>query len=296
MSRIALIGTGGMGQGIGASLLRAGLDLTVCNRTPARAQSLVGLGAAWASTPREAAEGAAFIISMVGDENDSRELWLGPDGVLAGRPAADAIAVECTTLSPAWVKELAKALEGYGLGFIDCPVTGGRQGAAEGALTLLVGAENPLLERARPVLEAFSSRIVHFGPVGAGSAYKLAVNLMVGVQTVALAEALLLTEAHGLDRDQVVAALSSGAAASPVVKAYAGRMAARDHAQVAAFSARWMSKDLSYALRTARALGMPMPTLAAAAETFERAVSGAKAEKDVVYVIEALRPGAGGTA
>jgi 3-hydroxyisobutyrate dehydrogenase len=293
MTRVALIGTGGMGQGIAASLLQAGFDLTVCNRSPAKAQPLVDLGAAWSATPRQAAQDADYILSIVGDDRDSQAVWLGADGVLAGRPADGAVAVECTTLSLAWVNRLAERLSAAGLGFIDCPVTGGRQGAAQGALTLLVGAEDPVLARARPLLAAFGNRILHFGPVGAGTAYKLAVNLMVGVQTVALAEALLLTEQQGLDPAQVVEALTAGAAASPVVKAYAGRMASADHAQVVAFSARWMAKDLRYALQMAAGLDLPTPTLAAASQVFETALTLTPAEKDVVYVIEALRPPAG---
>ena len=293
MTRVALIGTGGMGTGIATSLLKAGYDLTVCNRTSAKTQPLVDLGAAATATPREAAQDVDFVISVVGDDRDSREVWLGADGVVAGRPATGAIAVECTTLSLAWVTKLAERLATAGLGFIDCPVTGGRQGAAQGMLTLLVGADHPVLARARPLLGAFSSQILHFGRPGAGTAYKLAANLMVGVQTVALAEALLLAEKQGLDPAQVVEALTASAAASPVVKAYAGRMAAGEHAQVVAFSARWMGKDLRYALQMATDLGLLTPTLAAASRVFERALARAQTDKDVVYVIEALRPRGG---
>ena len=277
-----------MGQGMAGRLLAAGHDLLVCNRTPEKAQSLVAAGASWAATPREAAAGADLIVSMVGDDDDSRAVWLGPDGVLAGRPEPGTIAVECTTLSLAWVRKLSSRLTAAGLGYIDCPVTGGRPGASAGTLTLLVGADPVVLQRARPVLDAMSSRIEHFGPPGAGTAYKLTVNLMVGVQAAALAEGLRLAEEYGLDRQQVVEAFGRGAAASPVVKSYAPRMAAREYAQVQGFSLRWMAKDLRYAMEMARDLGQETPVLAAAEDLFEIALCGTRTEKDIVFVIEAL--------
>ncbi len=289
MTQIAFIGTGGMGFGMAATLLRAGYDLVVCNRNPAKAAPLVEDGAKLAKTPREAATGADFIISVVGDDEASRAVWMGKDGVLAGHPKTGAVAIECTTLSLAWGSELADVLAAAGLAYIDCPITGGRQGAATGALTLLVGAEARVLERARPVLEALSKEIIHFGPPGAGTAYKLTVNTMVGVQAVALAEGLLMAERYGLHMDQVVHGLTSGAVASPVVKAYAAKMVSGDHDEVVNFSAHWMQKDLAYALQMAAELDQATPTLKAAEKILAAAVEKAREEKNVTYLIEALR-------
>jgi 3-hydroxyisobutyrate dehydrogenase len=289
MTQIAFIGTGGMGLGMAATLLRAGYDLVVCNRTPAKAAPLVDAGATLAGTPREAAADADFIISMVGDDEASRAVWLGEEGVLAGRPKTDAVAIECTTLSLAWGRELAEQLAAAGLAYVDCPVTGGRQGAATGALTLLVGAADAVLVRVRPVLESMSKEIVHFGPPGAGTAYKLTVNMMVGVQAVALAEGLLMAERYGLSMDQVIHGLSSGAVASPVVKAYAARMVSGDHDEVVNFSAHWMQKDLAYALQMAAEVDQATPTLRAAEEVLAAAVAKAETEKNITYLIEVLR-------
>ena len=289
MSKIAFIGTGGMGQGMARCLLAAGHDLTVCNRTQSRAQPLVDAGARLAFTPRQAAQGADLIIAMVGDDGDSRDVWLGADGVLSGHPQEGALAIESTTLSFDWVLELAEAARAAGLAFIDSPVTGGRGGAEQGTLTLLVGARDADLERARPVMETYSRSILHFGPVGAGTAYKLVVNMLVGVQAAALAEGLLLAEQVGLDMDQVVEALSGGAVASPVVKAYAPAMAAGDHEAVAHFLARWMHKDMSYALRLAAEMGQAVPTSAVATQVFQMLLSRGLAGSDVTAVIETLR-------
>jgi 3-hydroxyisobutyrate dehydrogenase len=286
---IAFIGTGGMGQGMARCLLEAGYALTVCNRTVAKAQPLVDTGAALAITPREAATGAGVIISMVGDDRDSREVWLGTDGVLAGRPKRHAIAIESSTLSFEWVRELAEAVTAAGLSFIDSPVTGGRRGAVDGTLTLLVGAQEADLARARPVMDAYSQEIVHFGPVGAGTAYKLMVNSMVGVQAVALAEGLLLAEKTGLDMAQVIRALAGGAAASPIVKAYAERMVSGDHDEVTNFLARWMHKDMAYALTLAAEMGQSMPTSAVATQVFQMMQARRLADKNVTAVIETLR-------
>ena len=289
MTKIAFIGTGGMGQGMAASLLRADYDLVVCNRTPSKAAPLVAAGATLAATPRDAAANADYIISVVGDDSASKEVWLGKGGVLAGRPKQNAIAIECTTLSLGWVKELEARVTAAGLAYVDCPITGGRQGAATGALTLLVGTEGRVLERARPVLDALSKEIVHFGPPGAGTAYKLTVNMMVGVQAVALAEGLLMAEKYGLDMGKVVHGLTSGAVASPVVKAYAAKMISGDHKEVVNFSAHWMHKDLTYALQMAAQVGQSTPTLTAAEQILALAVARAQEEKNVTYLIEALR-------
>jgi 3-hydroxyisobutyrate dehydrogenase len=139
-ARIALIGTGGMGQGMARRLLRVGHDLTVCNRSPDKARPLVEAGAALAATPAQAAAAADVIISMVGDDDHSRQVCLGPAGVLAGQPRLGALVIESTTLSLGWVHHLSRLLPAAGLRFIDNPVTGGREAAEEGTLTLLVGA------------------------------------------------------------------------------------------------------------------------------------------------------------
>jgi len=288
-TKIAFIGTGGMGQGMARNLLDAGYDLTVCNRTIAKAQPLVDAGAALALTPRQAATGADFIISMVGDDCASREVWLGANGVLAGRPKYNATAIESSTLSFEWVRELGEALTAAGLSFIDSPVTGGRRGAENGTLTLLLGAKEADLARARPVMDTYSQEIVHFGLPGAGTAYKLIVNLMVGVQTVALAEGLLLADKFGLDMVQVIQGLTSGAVASPIVKAYAERMVSGDHDEVTNFLARWMHKDMAYALRLATATGQPVPASAVATQVFQMAQAKGLIDKNVTAVIEALR-------
>ncbi len=288
MTKVALIGLGIMGAGMAHNLLKAGYDLTVYNRTSAKAQPLVDAGATLAGTPRAAATGADVIIAIVGNDDSSKAIWLGENGVLAGQLKPNAIAVESTTLSLGWVKTLAQAIDQAGLRFIDSPVTGGRGGAEGGTLTLLVGAEEATLTETRPILDAYSQRIIHFGPPGAGTAYKLVVNLMAAVQTTALAEGIALAEKAGLNLEQVAEALGSGAVASPIVQGNAARMVAGDHDFVN-FSAKWIHKDAAYSLQMANEVGQAVPLSAVAAQVYQMALSQGLGEKNMSAVIEALR-------
>ena len=288
MTKIAFLGTGIMGAGMARNLIDAGLDVTVWNRTQAKAEPLAAAGATLAETPAQAVADADIIIAIVGDDRSSRQVWLGQDGVLAGRFKPNAIAVECTTLSLQWVEELHQILTDAGLRFIDCPVTGGRGGAEAGTLTLLIGADDDVLADARPVLDVFSSRIIHFGAPGKGTAFKLLYNLMGSVHMVALAEGLCLAEKAGLDMAQVVEGLTTGYTGSPGVKAYAQPMADSDHDEVN-FSARWMYKDAAYALKMADEIGQAMPMSSVGAQLYQLALSRGLGGKNLSVVIEALR-------
>ncbi len=289
MKKIAFLGTGIMGAGMVHNLLKAGYDVTVYNRTIAKTQPLVDAGASGAMSPAEAVTGADIIIAIVGDDHSSREIWLGENGVLTGTPKQSAIAIESTTLSLEWVLELRQILTSHhNLSFIDSPVTGGRKGAENGTLTLLVGAEEETLAEARPVMETYSHEIIRFGQVGAGTAYKLVVNLIVAAQATALAEGLLLAQKSGLDMAQVIQGLTNGAVASRIVKAYAENMVNGNHDQIN-FSARWLHKDATYALKLAKEMEQAMPMSAVAAQIYQMALDKGMADKNASAVIEALR-------
>src|SRR5262245_24601294 len=167
-----------MGLGMANRLLEAGHDLRVYNRTGSKAAPPERAGAKLCRTPREACTDAAAVFSMTADDTSSRAIWSGPDGVLAAQFAPRAFAIECSTLSYNWVMELAAQARARNLRYVDSPVTGLPDAAAAGELTLLVGADAADLESARPIPSAISNRILHLGAVGAGTAYKLIVNLM----------------------------------------------------------------------------------------------------------------------
>ncbi len=278
-----------MGSGMAGRLLAAGHDLVVANRTPGRAARLVAAGAAEAPTPAEAATGADAIIVMVSDDEASRQVWLGPDGVLAGRPADGAFAIECSTLSRDWVLELAAVAGGRGLRYLDAPVTGLPDSAAAGRLTLLVGAAEADLAAARPFLEPLAERLLHFGPVGAGTAYKLIVNLVGAVQIAGIAEGLVLAERAGLDLEQVLAALTGGQAASPQVVRNGGRMVAGDHDRDIQFAGRLRHKDTAYALRLARQLGVAAPYGELALDGLAELLATGRGELNESSIIEVAR-------
>jgi 3-hydroxyisobutyrate dehydrogenase len=258
MSRIAFVGLGRMGHAMAGRLLDAGHEVTVFNRTADRAESLVARGARGSHSPGEAVDRAEAVFVMVSDDEASRSVWLGPDGVLAADVAPAAFAIECSTLSHDWVLELASAAQGHGMRFLDCPVTGLPDAAAAGRLTLLIGGSPADVDAAGHLLRPLSAERLHFGPVGAGTAYKLIVNLMGAVQIAAAAEGMALAERAGLDLDQVAGAIASGQAASPQVVRNSRRMAEGDHADVV-FSGRLRRKDADYGLRLAEKLGLGAP-------------------------------------
>jgi 3-hydroxyisobutyrate dehydrogenase len=211
------------------------------------------------ATPREACEGVDAVMAMVADDEASRAIWRGSDGVLAASLAPQALAIECSTLSYEWVRELAAEAARRDLRYIDSPVTGLPDDAAAGALTLLVGADPPHLEAARPLLSAVSKRILRFGEVGAGTAYKLIINMMGAVQIASLAEGLAIAERAGLDLAVVAEAIATGQAASPQVVRHAGRMIQNDHDREVVFTPALRLKDVNYALQFARGLGVGSP-------------------------------------
>jgi 3-hydroxyisobutyrate dehydrogenase len=192
VTTVAFIGLGNMGRGMANRLLRAGHDVRVYNRTGSKAADLQRAGAKLCRTPREACTDAEAVFAMTADDVSSRAVWSGPDGVLAARLAARAFAIECSTLSYNWVMELASQARALNLRYVDAPVTGLPDAAAAGELTLLVGADTADLESARPILNAISNRILHFGAVGSGTAYKLIVNLLGAAQIASLAEGMAL--------------------------------------------------------------------------------------------------------
>jgi 3-hydroxyisobutyrate dehydrogenase len=257
--RVGFIGLGMMGAGMAGRLLAAGHQVSVYNRTASKASALVALGARLACSPADACRGVDAVFSMVSDDAASRGVWLGEEGVLSAGLAPGVLAVECSTLSYEWVMELARTVIGRGLRYIDCPVTGLPASAAEGSLTLLVGAEEADLADARGLLEVISNRILHFGTVGTGTAYKLIINMIGAVQIAAAAEGMALAQRAGLDLNVVVDAVSTGQAASPQVARNVRRMAAADHDSNVVFTSALRLKDVEYALRLVQGLHMTAP-------------------------------------
>jgi 3-hydroxyisobutyrate dehydrogenase len=293
--RIAFLGLGKMGSGMAARLMAAGHSLTVFNRTAARAAPLAKLGARIADSPRDAAQKADVIIGMTADDDSSRAMWLGEQGALAADNSPDALAIECSTLSHDWVMELAQRVRERGFRYVDAPVTGLPDAAATGTLTLLVGADAADLDAARPTFAPLAARVLHFGPVGQGTVYKLMVNLMGAVQIASAAEGLVLAERAGLDLRLVADAIGSGQAASPQVVRNVRRFVAGDHTGNVNFTPALRLKDIDYALRLANKSGVDCAFGKVAAEVYRKLCAQGFGDDNESRVIDAVRGGKSGS-
>jgi 3-hydroxyisobutyrate dehydrogenase len=283
MQRVAILGLGIMGGGMAANWLAKGFEVSVWNRTAARAQALAGKGAKLAASPRDAAQGADFIFAMVSDDDASRSVWLGPDGALAGAKSG-AIGVESSTLTPDWIRELGHHAHAKGCGFLDAPVGGSRPAADAGELRFFVGGEPQTYEAARPALAAVGSRMDLLGPLGAGATWKLINNQLGAGQMAALAEALEVARKAGFKDEQISELILGGPAASPMIKLKLPRMLARDF-EPADFALNLMLKDARYAAALAQSLGAPAGMIEGAVKAFARADAKGLGAKDIAAVV-----------
>jgi 3-hydroxyisobutyrate dehydrogenase len=284
--RIAFLGLGAMGAPMAKNLVAAGHDLTVWNRSAARTEGFTALGARVAATPAAAAREAEVIITMLADPPAVAAVLTGPDGVLAtARPGA--VLVDMSTVRPEDSRRFAALAAEKGLGWLDSPVSGSVGAAESGQLIALVGGEAADLERARPALSAMCKEIHHLGPAGAGSTVKLAFNLMVGVQVLALAEAAHLAAAGGFDRQKFLALAAGSVIGSPIVKLKAPAMAAEDFTP--AFALKLMKKDMALAVQEGSQLGVPLPTAAAALQSYVAGVGAGLGDLDFAAIYRVLQ-------
>jgi 3-hydroxyisobutyrate dehydrogenase len=289
MSKVAFIGLGNMGSAMAARLLTAGHELNIYNRTASRGTTLARLGANLCATPREVCIGVDAVVSMVADDRASRSVWLDPDGVLASDLPDGAFAIECSTLSHDWVTELASQATARGLRYIDAPVTGLPESAAAGELTLLVGADPGNLSAARELLAAFSNRIIHFGAVGTGTAYKLMINMLGAVQIASAAECMAIAERVGLDLHVVADAIATGQAASPQVIRNTRRMADGNHSRDIVFTPQLRLKDVRYGLQLAQNFKIGAPFAALAGREFAALCELASEQSNESRIFEIAR-------
>jgi len=289
MALVAFIGLGRMGTGMARRLLDCGHRLQVFNRTASRADDLVAHGAVRCSSPREACGGADAVVSMVADDRASRAVWYGSAGALRAQFSPGAFAIECSTLSYDWVLELSAAAAGQGLRYLDAPVTGLPDSAATGGLTLLMGADPENLAAAQPLLASFSKSILHFGPVGTGTAYKLLVNLLGAVQIASAAETMAIAEKVGLDLGMVADALAAGQAASPQVVRNTRRIADEHHDRDIVFTPQLRLKDVDYGLALARKFSIGSPFGRLAGDMFRRLCASDTGQVNESKIIDVAR-------
>ena len=261
MAKVAFIGLGVMGYPMAGHLrVKGGHEVTVYNRTSAKAQAWAAqFGGRAVATPREAALGQDVVFACVGNDDDLRQVTIGPDGAFAGM-AAGAIFVDHTTASADVARELHAAACAAGFGFIDAPVSGGQAGAENGVLTVMCGGDAPVYAQAEPVIAAFARACRLMGPSGAGQLTKMVNQICIGGLVQALAEGVHFAKAAGLDVEAVIEVISKGAAQSWQME---NRYRTMNEGKFDfGFAVDWMRKDLSICLEEARRNGAQLPVTA----------------------------------
>jgi 3-hydroxyisobutyrate dehydrogenase-like beta-hydroxyacid dehydrogenase len=287
--RVAFLGLGIMGYPMAANLARAGFELTVWNRTRARADEFASaLGARIAGTPADAASGADVVITMVPDGPQVEEVLFGAVGAAERLDEGD-VAIDMSTISPEVSVRIGERLRAAGVGFLDAPVSGSRPKAEDGTLTIMAGGEAADFERAKPVLEAMGQLVVHVGPQGHGSLVKLINNTLAAINAAALSEALALARTAGLDTDALREVVAASSGASTMLDLKAGPMLERDYEPL--FKLEHMLKDVRHFLGETRRLGTPNRFATDAERLYARSESRGLGGSDFAAVMEAVEEG-----
>jgi len=259
--KVAFLGLGVMGYPMAGHLAKAGHEVTVYNRTTAKAdQWAAEFGGQVATTPKDAAVGQDIVFACVGNDDDLRSITLGEQGAFAGM-SEGALFVDHTTASAEVARELDATAKSLHVGFMDAPVSGGQQGAENGALTVMVGGNQVHFDRAAPVIDAFARACTLMGEVGAGQLTKMVNQICIAGLVEALSEGLSFARAAGLDAHKVVDVISKGAAQSWQMENRYKTMLADEFEH--GFAVDWMRKDLSICLAEARKNGSALPITAA---------------------------------
>ena len=283
--RIAFLGMGIMGSRMARNLRKAGFDVTVWNRTRSRAQEV---GEPVADTPRDAAENADVVITMVVDSPAVEAVLFGDDDDGAAAALHEgALVVDMSTIAPSAVKRIADRLGESGVGFVDAPVTGSKPRAEDGTLTIMAGGSPEDFARAKPLFEAMGQLIVHCGPSGHGQMVKLLNNALAATNAAALAQAIDAAERYGLDTDRMLEVMGAGSAKSTMLDLKARPMIERDYDPL--FKLEHMLKDVRHCLTEAEALGQPLNLVRDAEAMYAEAARDGLGDQDFAAVAEVAR-------
>jgi 3-hydroxyisobutyrate dehydrogenase len=281
---IGFVGLGHMGGAMAIRLLAAGYPVSGTQPTRHGAEPLLAAGLCWADTPRTVAESAQVVVTSIPDDDALNEVASGPDGILAGlNPGA--IWVEMSTVSPQASRDLAERVAAAGSTLLDAPVSGSVPQVRAGTLTIMVGGPEESYARVEPILRHLGTP-THIGGNGQGLAVKLAINISLAVQMLALAEGLLLADRSGVDRKLALQLMTGSAIGSPMLKARAPLVL--DLPDEAWFDIRLMHKDLELALDAAHRLAIPLPTADRADEILTIAHQLGYDRRDIAALFEVL--------
>lgn len=286
--KVAFIGTGVMGSAMAARLMGGGVGLTVFNRTRAKAQPLLDRGARWADSPAEAARDAEVVFLCLRDSQDSREVVLGPAGVVksAGRGS---VVIDHSTIAPAVAREIGHELAARGIEFLDAPVSGGDVGAKAGTLSIMAGGNEMTLRRVEPLLRLMGKSVVHTGAVGTGQLTKLVNQVLAAVTNLAVCEALTLAKKTGLNPEATIEAIGNGAGGSWQLSNLGPRMIRGDFRP--GFTIDLQQKDLRLVLEAAEQAEVSLLATSLVHQLFsaaQAAGSGADGTQALYRVVEGL--------
>jgi 3-hydroxyisobutyrate dehydrogenase len=290
--RVAFLGLGIMGRPMAANLARAGHELTVWNRTAKKAESFAREhGAAAAPTPAEAARGTQALITMIVDVPEVEAVLFGERGAASALDRGT-LAIDMSTIAPSASRAIGKRLAGRGVDFLDAPVTGSRPRAEDGTLTIMVGGPEQAFARARPLFEAMGERIVHIGESGHGTMAKVVANTVTAINAAALAEALTMARAAGLDLDAWLEVARAGSSGSTMMELKARPMLDGDFEPL--FKLEQMLKDVRHCLAEARALGVELRLAEVAERLYAEAAGAGRGAEDFAAVVTVAQAAARG--
>jgi 3-hydroxyisobutyrate dehydrogenase/glyoxylate/succinic semialdehyde reductase len=271
-------------------LRRAGYDLVVYNRTRAKADPVLDLGATWAETPAQLGQQVDLLFTMLAHPQAVRETAMGEQGFLDALPSGSLWA-DCSTVHPSFSREMAGQAQERGIRFLDSPVAGTLGPAAKGELLFLVGGDSDDVEACRPLLEVMGRKIVHVGGHGQGTGMKMVFNLLLGEAMLAFSEALVLGQSLGISQDSLLDALLGSAVVAPFLQGKRHRVVAADYE--AEFPLKWMRKDLHLASLTGYEEGIALPAVNTVKEVFALAVGDGRGEQDFSAIYQFMADSSG---
>lgn len=274
--KIGIVGLGIMGRGMADNFLKNGHKLYVWNRTASVTERFAKQGAVVCSSPAEVTQRAQLVFEVTANDESSRQVWAGKDGILSAATSKNLL-VASSTLSIGWFDELAQKCAALGLRIFDVPLTGGRVGAETGSLTLLMGGDKKLLEKLKPTFDAIAAKQFYFGPVGHGMRYKLILNYLQASHVIAFGQAMKIAKSSGMDLERVAQALVDRPGG--VITQIASTAYFADPVPVT-FSIEWITKDLSYAKKFARSMGSDASVLELVLKEYKKVLKAGHSGED----------------